>query len=39
MKMDGNKILMEFIIDNIEYEATMTVNFCPQCGRNLQEDR
>jgi hypothetical protein len=37
MKMQGNKILMEFELDGIEYEATMTVNYCPQCGRKLTE--
>ena len=35
MKMQGNKILMEFELNGLEYEATMTVNYCPQCGREL----
>ena len=35
MKMQGNKILMEFELNELEYEATMTVNYCPQCGRKL----
>lgn len=35
MKMQGNKILMEFGLDALEYEAVMTVNYCPQCGRKL----
>jgi len=37
MEMQGNKILMEFELNGLEYEATMTVNYCPQCGRNLTE--
>lgn len=37
MKMKGNKILMEFELNGLEYEATMIVNFCPQCGRELME--
>lgn len=37
MKMQGNKILMEFELNGLEYEATMIVNFCPQCGRELME--
>ena len=37
MKMQGNKILMEFELSDLEYEATMTVNYCPQCGRKLTE--
>lgn len=37
MKMQGNKILMEFELNELEYEATMTVNYCPQCGRKLTE--
>ena len=39
MKMQGNKILMEFELNELEYEATMTVNYCPQCGRKLTEDK
>lgn len=35
MKMQGNKIIMEFGLDALEYEAVMTVNYCPQCGRKL----
>lgn len=35
MKMQGNKILMEFELNGLEYEATMIVNHCPQCGRKL----
>ncbi len=35
MKMQGNKIIMEFELDALEYEAVMTVNYCPQCGRKL----
>ncbi len=35
MKMQGNKILMEFGLNALDYEATMTVNYCPQCGRKL----
>lgn len=38
MKMQGNKILMEFELDGLDYEATMTVNYCPQCGRKLTDD-
>lgn len=30
MEMVGNKILMEFELNGLEYEATMTVNYCPQ---------
>jgi len=37
MEMVGNKILMEFKLNGLEYEAMMTVNYCPQCGRNLTE--
>lgn len=37
MKMQGNKILMEFELNELEYEATMIVNYCPQCGRKLTE--
>ena len=36
MKMQGNKILMEFELNGTEYEATMIVNHCPQCGRKLE---
>lgn len=39
MKMQGNKILMEFELNGLEYEATMTVNYCPQCGRKLTEEK
>ena len=39
MKMQGNKILMEFELNGLEYEATMKVNYCPQCGRELTEDK
>lgn len=35
MEMQGNKLLMEFELDGLEYGAMMTVNYCPQCGRNL----
>ena len=35
MKMQGNKILMEFELNDLEYESMMTVNYCPQCGRKL----
>ena len=35
MKMQGNKIIMEFELNGLEYEATMIVNCCPQCGRKL----
>lgn len=38
MKMQGNKIFMEFELDGLDYEATMTVNYCPQCGRKLTDD-
>lgn len=38
MKMQGNKIFMEFELNELEYEATMTVNYCPQCGRKLTDD-
>ena len=38
MEMQGNKILMEFELNGLKYEATMTVNYCPQCGRNLTEE-
>lgn len=37
MKMQGNKILMEFELNALDYEATMTVNYCPQCGRKITE--
>ena len=37
--MQGNKILTEFELNELEYEATMTVNYCPQCGRKLTEDK
>lgn len=37
MKMQGNKIIMEFELNELEYEATMIVNYCPQCGRKLTE--
>ena len=37
MKMQGNKFLMEFELNGLEFEATMTVNYCPQCGRELKE--
>ena len=37
MEMVGNKILLGFELNGLEYEATMTVNYCPQCGRNLRE--
>lgn len=37
IKMQGNKIFMEFELNELEYEATMTVNYCPQCGRKLTE--
>ena len=39
MKMQGNKILMEFELNRVEYEATMTVNYCPQCGRKLESKK
>ena len=39
MKMQGNKILMEFELNRLEYEATMTVKYCPQCGRKLTEKK
>jgi len=39
MEMVGNKILMEFELNGLEYEATMTVNYCPQCGRELTEEK
>lgn len=39
MKMQGNKILMEFELNGLEYEATMIVNYCPQCGRELMEEK
>lgn len=35
MKMQGNKIIMEFELNALDYEATMTVNYCPQCGRKI----
>lgn len=38
MKMQGNKILMEFELNGLVYEATMTVNYCPQCGANLRRN-
>lgn len=37
MNMQGNKIIMEFELNGLEYEATMTVKYCPQCGRKLEE--
>lgn len=41
MEMVGNKILMEFDLSELKYgatyEATMIVNYCPQCGRELTE--
>jgi hypothetical protein len=39
MKMQGNKIIMEFELNGVEYEATMTVNYCPQCARKLVEGK
>lgn len=37
MKMEGNEILLTFHLGEYDFTATMTVSYCPACGRKVKE--
>lgn len=39
MKMEGNEILLTFHLGEYDLTATMTVSYCPGCGRKVTKNK